>query len=138
MSNPFDTGERTVAIAGRDVTIKEVRMRDLQQVSRICAPFFDAFDSTAELSQERAKIGKTSDTLLYRLLAEHADQLMVLTTILTDAPRDWIDALAPDEFFVLAAEVVAANASFFIVRLFPALQKMAEGIGRIGTTTASI
>lgn len=76
-----------------------------------------------------------TNAVLGDVLAEHADRLLTLATLLTDAPRDWLELLQPDQFFVLAAQVVEVNASFFIVRLFPALQNMAAGIGRIGSTT---
>ena len=135
MNSPFEPAAQTLLLAGRTVTIREVRMRELQQVASICAPFFDAFDSVGDLAKARAESGRTSDTLLYRLLAEHADRLLTLATLLTDAPRDWLEQLPPDQFFVLAAQVVEVNAGFFIVRLFPALQNMAAGIGRIGSTT---
>ena len=138
MSNPFQSPDSVIEVSGKTVTIKEVRMKDLQLVSTVCAPFFDAFDSAGELAKEREALGKTSETLLYRLLSDHAAHLLKMAEALTDAPSDWLSDLPPDQFFDLAARIIEVNASFFIQRLLPSLQKMAKGVGVIGRITMPV
>jgi hypothetical protein len=127
--------EHVVNVAGHDIKIREVKMKDLQAFSAACRPFMSAFDEAGDLAVRDGK--NPSDFALFNVLAEHSPAFMQAAALVSNTDVTFFERLRPDEFFEIAAKVVEVNGSFFIKALAPALLKFAQVVSQIGTMLSS-
>lgn len=66
-------------------------------------------------------------------LMKNADAVIAATAIGAGVERSWLDEQKPDVLVDLAAQVLEANADFFVQRVLPRMLTAAETLTRIGS-----
>ncbi len=70
-------------------------------------------------------------------LMRHADAVIAATAIGARVDRAWLEAQTPDVLVDLAAQVLEANADFFVHRVLPRLEAAAERLAAMQAATGS-
>lgn len=70
-------------------------------------------------------------------LARHADGVIDATAIGAGVDRAWLEDQTPDVLVDLAAQVLEANADFFVHRVLPRLEAAAERLAAMQAATGS-
>ena len=111
---------RRETVAGRQIVIPVMKLRQLAQFSQACAPFITRI--------------VTSDYI--GAMIHHTDAVLECVKIATGVDAGWLDALDPDDTLRLVAAVFEANADFFAQRLLPVNRemgaRMANLLNRLG------
>ncbi len=105
---------KRVTIAGRDIDLLPLRIRQLPAFSR-------AVSKAGPLLAE----GR-----LMEALAADGEGVIDAVAIAAGVDREWLDTLYPDDFLELAAAVVEVNLDFFGRRLRPALEAAQERLAK--------
>jgi hypothetical protein len=112
----------SVTVGGRTVSILPLTIGQLPRFARAIQP------AAGLLSGD-----KDPDWL--GLVAEHGEALIAAAAVATGIDQKEIEAVAPDEFVVLCGAIFETNASFFVQRLAPAMERTSD---RIVAATAAI
>lgn len=114
---------QVLELVGQRLTISPLVVGELPAMLKAVRPF--AAQLTGEL-----------DWLA--LLCDHGDALLAALALASRQPRDWVDALALDEAITLAAAVFEVNADFFVRRVAPKVDDLAQSLnGRLAGSTPS-
>jgi hypothetical protein len=117
----------TVTLGTRVITVREVRMKHLGAFTRACAPFLKEFDH----------LNPEDEFALFKVISEHAEAMVVAASLVSDAPKEFLEQLKPDDFFKIGAKVIQVNGNFFVRQLAPQLIKFAQGMSLVGTMLSS-
>ncbi len=120
----------TVTVGSTVITVREVHMKELGAFTRACAPFLNEFSEGGLLS-------KPNEFALFRVLSDHAENMVLAASLVSNAPVEFLERMKPDDFFRVAAKVIEVNGNFFVRRLAPQLIKFAEAMGLVGTMLSS-
>lgn len=135
LGNMAGSVHHDVVVRGRTVRVSEVTMKTMTPFAAACAPFLSEFDEAGRLGGRKDAEGNVipNDQFeLFKVLAENGPAFVSVAALVTDAPKDFIESLRPDEFFDVAAKIVEVNGNFFVLRLAPALLRFAQGVAQIG------
>lgn len=110
-------------VADKDITARQIKVKDLPQVGAAIAPFMNKFDHLA-------KDGGLTHQALIKLCMEHVDDFVRLCVVMTDADADWLRELPPNEFYKLVGQVVTVSHDFFLTELEPSLTALVDSINR--------
>lgn len=105
-----------LTIAGEALAVLPLRVGQIPPFLRAAGPLI-------------AEIGLARPDWLY-LLAEHGERLVAAIGIAVGRPAEWVAALEPDEAIRLAAAVLEVNADFFMRRMAPAMESLAQALER--------
>lgn len=111
-------------------------MKNLRAFTAACAPFLKEFDEAGALANRRAEDGTEvppDEFALFKVISEHADDMMTATALTSNAPLAFLERLKPDEFFKIASLVIQVNGNFFVQSLAPQLIKFARAMSLVGT-----
>lgn len=128
--------ERTVVIKGQTIVVHEVTMKNLRAFTRACTPFLAEFDEAGALGSATGSDGNPlppEEFALFKVISEHGDAMMLATSLVSNAPIEFLERLRPDEFFKIASLVIEVNGSFFVQSLAPQLIRFARGMSLVGT-----
>lgn len=118
----------SITIAGRDVQVKRVKVKNAQAVMIAALPFIEGFEDIAK----EADKGNFKRTLLFRLVAKHMNDFQTLCTQLTDADRAWLQELEPAEFYQLCEFVITQSGDFFLAQVLEPLEKIGKAAVKLG------
>lgn len=121
-----------VVIRNIKVQVREVNMLGLRAFTAACSPFLGAFNDPERLGITFVS-GKpaTPDAFkFFELVSEHSPAFITAAVLVTDAPREWLERLPPDDFIVIADKIVEVNSRFFAHRLAPALVQLGSSLAR--------
>lgn len=109
--------DRTITIAGREVTVREFRALESMRLASKTRPIVA---SLREICDEQEGAPPTGD-IVETMLERHGDAFFDLMAVASDQPREWIEQLGDDNFFALLTTFWEVNAGFFTRRLASAL-----------------
>lgn len=116
---------RVETIAGVQITIPTMKLRQMARFSTASAPFITRI--------------VTSDYI--GAMIHHTDAVLECVTIATGVAPEWLDALDPDDTLRLVAAVFEVNTDFFARRLLPVNRemgaRMADLLNDLGGKAAS-
>lgn len=128
--------EMDTTVANQKVVVREVVMKDLRAFTKACAPFLAEFDEAGALANRRGPSGEElppDEFALFKVISEHADAMMLATSLVSNAPLAFLERLKPDEFFKVAKLVIMVNGNFFVQRLAPQLIAFARAMSLVGS-----
>lgn len=105
---------KTVAMADKKITARQITVKDLPKVAAAVAPFIDEFDNVV-------KQGGLTNQALIKLCLNHTDDFVRLCVVMTDADKDWLNNLSPSDFYKLVEQVITISHDFFLTQLEPSL-----------------
>lgn len=116
----FPTGQ-TLTIKDVTVNITPFRLGELPRVFKVVEPI-------TKLVME--VIGSEAHQMesLTKIMVQGGDNVLDLLAIGTRQPRSWIDTLEMDEGVQLIAAVLEVNASFFVQKVLPLLNKVVKTV----------
>ena len=123
-----DDSSKSIEVAGQEIEIKRVKMKNLTEVTRAFQPFVKEFDRIVT-----AKKGMPQDELM-SLIGTFADESILLASVLTDQPPSFYRELDPLDFFTVMQEVVGHSGDFFLRQIFMPLRKLGAQLQLLGTT----
>lgn len=123
-----DDSEKTIKVAGQEIAIKRVKVKNLSQVTRAFQPFVKEFDRIVT-----AKKSMPQDELM-TLIGTFADEAVILAAVLTDQNSEFYRNLDPLDFFKVIQEVVAHSGDFFLRQIFMPLRNLGAQLQLLGTT----
>lgn len=97
---------KTVAMADKKITARQITVKDLPKVAAAVAPFIDEFDNVV-------KQGGLTNQALIKLCLNHTDDFVRLCVVMTDADKDWLNNLSPSDFYKLVEQVITISHDFF-------------------------
>ncbi|MDG9670883.1 hypothetical protein ONV78_24300 [Hahella sp. CR1] len=101
----------TLDIAEETLTLSPLTLGELPALIRAVRPFI-------------AQLGSEPDWLA--LFCDHADSLLTALAIASRQPVTWVEALALDDALKLATALFEANADFFMQRVAPGFDRLAQ------------
>ena len=104
---------RLVTVAGRDVQVSPLKIRELAPVARALEPVAPQLQRLLDGELTAARI---------LAFAIDADQFADAVAAAARLDRQWVGDLLGDDFVVLARAVIEVNLDFFVQRVVPALQ----------------
>ncbi len=125
-----DDSEKVIKVAGQEIAIKRVKVKNLTEVTRAFQPFVKEFDRIIT-----AKKSMPQDELM-TLIGTFADEAVMLATVLTDQNSEFYRNLDPLDFFTVMQEVVAHSGDFFLRQIFMPLRKLGAQLQLLGTTAS--
>jgi hypothetical protein len=112
--------DKHLQIAGRDITIAPVKVKDLPAFVRAITP----------LVRRISAVGH-ADIDWVDVMLHHADEVVTATALGAGVEVAWLNEQTPEVLVSLAIAVVEVNAGFFMQTLLPQLLGAAERITRI-------
>ncbi len=103
---------KTLTVAGRELAIASVPVRDLQ-----------AFLAALEPVARELMAGD-----ILPAIVRHTDAVITATAIGAGVERQWLEAQDAEALVLLAGAVIEVNADFFVQRLVPALTMAAQAL----------
>ena len=125
-----DDSSKTIKVAGQEIEIKRVKVKNLSQVTRAFQPFVKEFDRIVT-----SKKSMPQDELM-ALIGTFVDEAVILDTVLTDQNSEFYSNLDPLDFFTVMQEVVAFSGDFFMRQIFMPLRKLGAQLQLLGTTAS--
>lgn len=123
-----DDSVKTIKVAGQEITIKRVRVKNLNEVTRAFTPFVAEFERIV-----KANKGMPESELL-ALIGSYTDEAVVLASTLTDQPPTFYRELEPLEMLIVMQEVVAHSGDFFMRQIFIPLKQLGAQLALLGST----
>lgn len=120
--------ENVIRVADTDVTIKRVKVKNLNEVTRAFTPFVAEFERIV-----KANKGLPESELL-SLIGSYTDEAVILASVLTDQPPNFYRELEPLEMLQVMQEVVAHSGDFFMRQIFIPLNQLGAQLALLGTT----
>ena len=120
--------EKTITVAGTKITIKRVKVKNLNEVTRAFTPFVAEFERIV-----KANKGLPESELL-ALIGSYTDETVILASVLTDQPPAFYRELEPLEMLTVMQEVVAHSGDFFMRQIFIPLKRLGAQLSLLGTT----
>lgn len=128
MTDKKDDTSNVMTVAGHDIEIKRVKVKNLNEVTRSFQPFVKEFDRIIKANKAMP------DDELMTLIGRFTDEAVILASVLTDKPPSFYRELEPLEFFEVMQEVVAHSGDFFLRQIFIPLKQLGAQINLLGTT----
>lgn len=120
----FPIGQ-TVNIQEAAIRITPFKLGELPRVFKVVEPItklvLDAIGSDTNQMESLSKI-----------MVQGGDNVLDLIVIGSRQPRTWVDALEMDEGVELLAAILEVNASFFVQKVLPLLNKVAKTVPQTG------
>ena len=123
-----DDSVKTIKVAGQEITIKRVKVKNLNEVTRAFMPFVAEFERIV-----KANKGLPESELL-SLIGSYTDEAVILASVLTDQPPSFYRELEPLEMLTVMQEVVAHSGDFFMRQIFMPLKQLGAQLALLGTT----
>lgn len=120
--------ENVIRVADKDVAIKRVKVKNLNEVTRAFTPFVAEFERIV-----KANKGLPESELL-SLIGSYTDEAVVLASVLTDQTPNFYRELEPLEMLQVMQEVVAHSGDFFMRQIFTPLKSLGAQLALLGTT----
>ncbi len=128
MTDKKDDSIKTIKVAGQEIIINRVKVKNLNDVTRAFTPFVAEFERIV-----KAKKGMPESELM-ALIGTFTDETVVLASVLTDQPPSFYRELEPLEMLTVMQEVVAHSGDFFMRQIFIPLKQLGAQIHLLGTT----
>ena len=132
MTDKKDDSVKTIKVAGQEITIKRVKVKNLNEVTRAFTPFVAEFERIV-----KANKGLPESELL-GLIGSYTDETVILASVLTDQPPSFYRELEPLEMLQVMQEVVAHSGDFFMRQIFMPLKQLGAQLALLGTTAYSL
>ena len=123
-----DDSVKTIKVAGQEIEIKRVKVKNLHEVTRAFTPFVAEFERIV-----KAKKGMPESELM-ALIGTFTDETVILASTLTDQPPSFYRELEPLEMLQVMQEVVAHSGDFFMRQIFIPLKQLGAQLHLLGTT----
>lgn len=123
-----DKTDKVIRVADTNITIKRVKVKNLNEVTRAFAPFVAEFERIV-----KANKGMPESELL-ALIGSYTDETVVLASTLTDQPPTFYRELEPLEMLTVMQEVVAHSGDFFMRQIFIPLKQLGAQLALLGST----
>ena len=128
MTDKKDDSIKTIKVAGQEITINRVKVKNLNEVTRAFTPFVAEFERIV-----KANKGMPESELL-ALIGSYTDEAVILASILTDQTPAFYRELEPLEMLTVMQEVVAHSGDFFMRQIFMPLKQLGAQLALLGTT----
>lgn len=123
-----DDSVKTIKVAGQEIVINRVKVKNLHEVTRAFTPFVAEFERIV-----KAKKGMPESELM-TLIGTFTDETVILASTLTDQPPSFYRELEPLEMLTVMQEVVAHSGDFFMRQIFIPLKQLGAQINLLGST----
>ena len=123
-----DDSVKTIKVAGQEIAINRVKVKNLHEVTRAFTPFVAEFERIV-----KAKKGMPESELM-ALIGTFTDETVILASVLTDQPPTFYRELEPLEMLQVMQEVVAHSGDFFMRQIFIPLKQLGAQINLLGST----
>lgn len=123
-----DKTDNVIRIADTDITIKRVKVKNLNEVTRAFTPFVAEFERIV-----KANKGLPESELL-ALIGSYTDETVILASVLTDQTPTFYRELEPLEMLTVMQEVVAHSGDFFMRQIFIPLKQLGAQLALLGST----
>ena len=123
-----DDSVKTIKVAGQEIVINRVKVKNLHEVTRAFTPFVAEFERIV-----KAKKGMPESELM-ALIGTFTDETVILAATLTDQPPSFYRELEPLEMLQVMQEVVAHSGDFFMRQIFIPLKQLGAQLALLGTT----
>ena len=120
--------DNIIRVADTDITIKRVKVKNLNEVTRAFTPFVAEFERIV-----KANKGLPESELL-ALIGSYTDETVILASVLTDQTPNFYRELEPLEMLTVMQEVVAHSGDFFMRQIFMPLKSLGAQLALLGTT----
>lgn len=123
-----DDSVKTIKVAGQEIAINRVKVKNLHEVTRAFTPFVAEFERIV-----KAKKGMPESELM-ALIGTFTDETVILASTLTDQPPSFYRELEPLEMLQVMQEVVSHSGDFFMRQIFIPLKQLGAQINLLGST----
>lgn len=123
-----DDSVKTIKVAGQEIVINRVKVKNLHEVTRAFTPFVAEFERIV-----KAKKGMPESELM-ALIGTFTDETVILASTLTDQPPSFYRELEPLEMLTVMQEVVSHSGDFFMRQIFIPLKQLGAQINLLGST----
>ena len=123
-----DDSVKTIKVAGQEIVINRVKVKNLHDVTRAFTPFVAEFERIV-----KAKKGMPESELM-ALIGTFTDETVILASTLTDQPPSFYRELEPLEMLTVMQEVVSHSGDFFMRQIFIPLKQLGAQINLLGST----
>ena len=123
-----DKIDKVIRVADTDITIKRVKVKNLNEVTRAFTPFVAEFERIV-----KANKGLPESELL-ALIGSYTDETVILASVLTDQTPTFYRELEPLEMLQVMQEVVAHSGDFFMRQIFMPLKSLGAQLALLGST----
>jgi len=103
---------KTLEIAGEELTVRKMKLRQIIKATGLMGNVFD-------LAYEMYKVDAIDTNLIFKLFAEHGEDMLEFLAIVLDKDREYIDDLEIDDAMELVIAVAEVNMDFFAQKLMP-------------------
>lgn len=124
--------DNIIHVAGTDIAIKRVKVRNLNEVTRAFTPFVADFERIV-----KDKKG-LPDSELLSLIGSYTDEVVLLAVVLTDQNAEFYRELEPLQLLTVMQEVVAHSGDFFMRQIFIPLKQLGAQLSTLGLTAYSL
>ena len=128
MTDKKDDSLKVIKVAGQDIAINRVKVKNLHEVTRAFTPFVAEFERIV-----KAKKGMPESELM-ALIGTFTDETVILASTLTDQPPSFYRELEPLEMLPVMQEVVSHSGDFFMRQIFIPLKQLGAQINLLGST----
>ena len=123
-----DKTENVIRVADTNITIKRVKVKNLNEITRAFTPFVAEFERIV-----KANKGLPESELL-ALIGSYTDETVILASVLTDQTPTFYRELEPLEMLTVMQEVVAHSGDFFMRQIFIPLKSLGAQLALLGST----
>ena len=128
MTDKKDDSVKTIKVAGQEIAINRVKVKNLHEVTRAFTPFVAEFERIV-----KAKKGMPESELM-ALIGTFTDETVILASTLTDQSPNFYRELEPLEMLTVMQEVVAHSGDFFMRQIFIPLKQLGAQLALLGST----
>ena len=128
MTDKKDDSVKTIKVAGQEVVINRVKVKNLNEVTRAFTPFVAEFERIV-----KANKGLPESELL-ALIGSYTNETVILASVLTDQTPTFYRELEPLEMLIVMQEVVAHSGDFFMRQIFIPLKSLGAQLALLGST----
>ena len=128
MTDKKDDSLKVIKVAGQEIAINRVKVKNLHEVTRAFTPFVAEFERIV-----KAKKGMPESELM-ALIGTFTDETVILASTLTDQPPSFYRELEPLEMLTVMQEVVSHSGDFFMRQIFIPLKQLGAQINLLGST----
>ena len=123
-----DDSVKNIKVAGQEIAINRVKVKNLNEVTRAFTPFVAEFERIV-----KANKGLPESELL-ALIGSYTDETVILASVLTDQTPTFYRELEPLEMLTVMQEVVAHSGDFFMRQIFIPLKQLGAQLALLGST----
>ncbi|HCH26975.1 MULTISPECIES: hypothetical protein [Psychrobacter] len=123
-----ETTDNVIHVANTDITIKRVKVKNLNEVTRAFTPFVAEFERIVKANKG------LPESELMSLIGSYTDETVILASVLTDQSPAFYRELEPLEMLTVIQEVVAHSGDFFMRQIFIPLKSLGAQLALLGTT----